>query len=210
MVERFHRQLKCALKAQTNTNSWMDAFPLVLLGIRTSLKEDISSTAAELVYGTTLCLPGEYFTPTTTESLPDPSNYVRQLKALMQHIQSSPPRQPTNNDSNIPKGLATATHVFIRQDVVHKPLQPPYDGPFLVLKRMDKHYTIDINGRKKIQFPSTGSSQHTLMTTLHLPPTSQPLNLPPVQLALDDVFIFQNVLHHSCHRHWRGSNVVRC
>ena len=111
-------------------------------------KEDISYTTAELVYGTTLCLPGEYFTPTTTESLLDPSNYVRQLKALMQHIHSSPPWQLANNDSNIPKGLATATHVFIHQDVVRKPLQPPYDGPFLAVKRMDKHYTIDINGRK--------------------------------------------------------------
>ena len=122
MVECFHRQLKCALKAQTNANSWMDVLPLVLLGIRTSLKEDISSTAAELVYGTTLCLPGEYFTSTTTESLPDPSNYVRQLKALMQQVHSSPPRQHTNNYGNILKGLATATHVFIRQDVVRKPL----------------------------------------------------------------------------------------
>ena len=100
------------------------------------------------MYGTTLCLLGEYFTPTTTESLPDPSNYVRQLKALMQHIHLSPPWQLTNNDSNILKGLATATHVFIRQDVVHKPLQPPYDVSFLVVKRTDKHYTVDINGRK--------------------------------------------------------------
>ena len=110
--------------------------------------QDISSTATELVYGTALCLPGEYFTPTTTESLPDPSNYVRQLKALMQHIHLSPPQQLTNNDSNILKGLATATHVFIRQDVVRKTLQPLYDSPFLVVKRTDKHYTIDINGRK--------------------------------------------------------------
>lgn len=41
----------------------MDALPLVLLGIRTALKEDIASTAAEMVYGTTLRLPGEFFTP---------------------------------------------------------------------------------------------------------------------------------------------------
>ena len=32
MVERFHRQLKAALKAQTNPMSWMDVLPLVLLG----------------------------------------------------------------------------------------------------------------------------------------------------------------------------------
>ena len=31
MVERFHRQLKAALKAQTNSAAWMDTLPLILL-----------------------------------------------------------------------------------------------------------------------------------------------------------------------------------
>ena len=63
MAERFHRQLKAALKAQPQLHLWMDALPLVLLGIHTTLKEDIhnvASTAAEMVYGTTLRLPGEF------------------------------------------------------------------------------------------------------------------------------------------------------
>lgn len=68
MVERFHRQLKAALKAHPSSKTWIDILPLVLLGIRTTLKEDISSTAAEMVYGTTLRLPGEFFTPTPTNS----------------------------------------------------------------------------------------------------------------------------------------------
>ena len=38
--------------------------------------------------------------------------------------------------------LSTATHVFVRRDAVRKPLQPPYDGPYLVLKRTDKHFTV--------------------------------------------------------------------
>lgn len=66
MVERFHRQLKAALKAQPNPSSWMDSLPLVLLGIRTALKEDTRSTAAEMVYGTTIRLPGEFFTSLPT------------------------------------------------------------------------------------------------------------------------------------------------
>ena len=74
MVERFHRQLKAALKAQPQPDLWMDALPLVLLGIRTALEEDISSMAAEMVYGTTLRLPGEFFTPSQISSLPDPSD----------------------------------------------------------------------------------------------------------------------------------------
>ena len=50
MVERFHRQLKAALKSQPNPASWVDALPLVLLGIRTAVKEDLSATVAEMVY----------------------------------------------------------------------------------------------------------------------------------------------------------------
>ena len=50
----------------------MDALPLVLLGIRTTLKQDISSTVAEMVHDTTLHLPGEFFTPSPT-TFTDPS-----------------------------------------------------------------------------------------------------------------------------------------
>ena len=46
--------------------------------------------------------------------------------------------------------LATTTHVFIRRDAARTPLQPPYDGPYSVLERMDKHFTVDIYGRKEM------------------------------------------------------------
>ena len=91
MVERFHRQLKAALKAQHNSAAWVDALPLVLLGIRTALKENLSATAAEMVYGTTLRLPGEFFTPTDSQSIMDPTDYVSQLKAHMQCACPTPP-----------------------------------------------------------------------------------------------------------------------
>ena len=51
-IERLHRQLKAALKSHPNPTYWADLLPLVLLGIRTTLKEDIHCTSAELVYGT--------------------------------------------------------------------------------------------------------------------------------------------------------------
>ena len=101
MVERFHRQLKAALKAQPNPDDWMISPPLVLLGIRTALKQDLNSTAAEMVYGTTLCLPGEFFTPSPTNSLPNPSEFLNNLKTHFRYIQPIPPR-PTTSKANIP------------------------------------------------------------------------------------------------------------
>ena len=46
LVERFHRQLKGALKAQPSTCSWTESLPLVLLGIRTAVKEDLKFSTA--------------------------------------------------------------------------------------------------------------------------------------------------------------------
>ena len=68
MVERFHRQLKASLKASPHPERWTDMLHLALLGIRTTLKEDLKCTAAELVYGTSLRLPGEFFVPQDVSS----------------------------------------------------------------------------------------------------------------------------------------------
>nr|VZI39510.1 unnamed protein product [Spirometra erinaceieuropaei] len=47
MVERFHRQLKTALRAAEDPENWSDNVPVALLGIRASLKSDLDCSAAE-------------------------------------------------------------------------------------------------------------------------------------------------------------------
>ena len=71
LVERLHRQLKAALMAHSPQSHWIDTLPLVLLGIHSALKEDIACTSAELVYGTTLRLPGEFFSTVSSIDVPD-------------------------------------------------------------------------------------------------------------------------------------------
>ena len=82
LMERFHRQLKSALKAQQQSKHWVDALPLVLLGCRTAIKEDLSCTAAEFLYGTTFRLPGEFVSPATQHDF-NPAQFVGRLKATM-------------------------------------------------------------------------------------------------------------------------------
>ena len=50
MVERLHRQLKTAVKSY-DTSNWVEILPIILMGIRTALKEDLDATAAEMIYG---------------------------------------------------------------------------------------------------------------------------------------------------------------
>ena len=57
LVESFHRQLKTALMTRLTDANWVDELPWVLLGIRTTPKEDINCSTAELVYGSPLTVP---------------------------------------------------------------------------------------------------------------------------------------------------------
>ena len=147
LVERFHRQLKGALKAQPQPEHWVEALPLILLGIRTALKEDLSCTAAELLYGTTLRLPGEFFSANSQTTV-DAAQYVTRLRSSMQTLRAVPPRSATQHRVHVHPDLSKSTHVFVRHDAVRKPLQPPYDGPFKVVERADKFFTVDIHGRR--------------------------------------------------------------
>ena len=147
LVERFHRQMKAALKASPHPDHWADMLPLVLLGIWTSLKEDIGCTTAELVYGTRLRLPGEFFAP-HTDGIPDPTGYVTQLRNTMGTLRSTPTRQSARSRGDAHDPLSSSSHVFVRHDAVKKPLQQPYDGPNKVLDRSTKFYTLDLNGRR--------------------------------------------------------------
>ena len=147
MVERFHHQLKASLMCKAPTN-WFEALPVTLLGIRSTLKEDLHCTSAELVYGTTLRLPGDFFQASTpTDMVEDPLSYVDRLKSTMRQLTAMPPRHHTNRKSYIPPDLSSSPHVFVRSDSVKRSLQPPYDGPYPVLKRTSKHYTVSINNQ---------------------------------------------------------------
>lgn len=187
MIERFHRQLKAAIKCQANPIHWVSSLPLILLGIRTTLKVDCQCSAAELVYGTTLRLPGEFF-DTASRPMLDPTTYVDQLRDIMQHLRASPPRDPCRRPVHIDEALATCTHVFVRHDALRSSLQRPYDGPYQVLRRQPKFYTLSIKGKENTvsldrlkpaylettspvgPAPSTTPSQATTTPSAPLPP----------------------------------------
>ena len=50
MVERFHRQLKTSIISTAVNSNWVGHLPVILLGIRSTVKEDLGCSAAELVF----------------------------------------------------------------------------------------------------------------------------------------------------------------
>nr|VZH99066.1 unnamed protein product [Spirometra erinaceieuropaei] len=130
-----------------------------------------------LVYGTSLRLPGDY---------------VGQLRSVMRNLRATPPRAPPAN-SFIPPDLDKCNFVFVRHDAVRRPLQPPYNGPYKVLRRSDKDVVIDRNGKTDtvsidrvkpayIDDSDHSSSQHCAPPQTVVPPPTGD-SPPPVRRA---------------------------
>ncbi|BHF71607.1 hypothetical protein SprV_0401466700 [Sparganum proliferum] len=149
MVERFHRQLKASLRAAADPENWTDHLPLVLLGIRSALKPDLDCSAAELVFGATVRLPGEMITPTPQGAVEDPTNLLHRLRQFLRTLSPVPPRSSAF-PSYLEKDLATCSHVYLRCDRVRRPLEPPYDGPFRVISRGKKNFRIQRGTREEV------------------------------------------------------------
>jgi hypothetical protein len=139
LVERFHRQLKAAIIC--HSDSWTESLPLVLLGIRSAFKEDLQTSSAELVFGEPLRLPGYFFSP-SSKGTTDVTDFSARLRSIVQNLQPVPTSWHGRKKSFVFKDLATASHVFLRDDTVRGSLQAAYTGPYLILKKEQKVYKI--------------------------------------------------------------------
>lgn len=144
-IERFHRQLKTAITCHGNEN-WMEVLPFVLLGIRSAYKDDLKTSAAELVYGEPLRLPGEFFDPGTAGTT-DVTEYTARLRQFANNLKPVPASRHTRQSIFVYKDLATTSHVFLREDALRASLQPAYTGPHPVIERNDKYFKLLIKGK---------------------------------------------------------------
>lgn len=199
MIERLHRTIKASIECKGVI--WTESLPSVLLGHRVTLKEDLGASPAELLYGTTLRLPGELFEDSS--ELPQ-SEFVLLLRKIMREMRQNP---ATNHDTQrktyLQPGLDTCKYVFVRVDHVRPPLTPPFDGPFKVIQRKTATFIVDVNGKQEeitkerlkvavleeaspaqlpaptpVQAPTTIRPAHTSTTPTQAPITTIPAPAP--------------------------------
>lgn len=147
MVERLHRQLKAAIKCHLTTGNWVRILPTVMLGIRSAWKEDLQATPAEMLYGQGIRLPGEFLAPSVNSSIIVVPDFAQELRSQFNSLKPVNGSAHGDRKSFIFKDLATASHVFLRNDTVKAPLVQPYDGPYQVITRNDKTFVIRIRDR---------------------------------------------------------------
>ena len=145
-IERFHRQLKASLRARLQDTNWTDHLAIVLLGIRSSWREDLKCSAADLVYGTSLRLPGQFFPAEKQVEDKVLPQFLTDLQVQMRKVLPTPTAHHTIPKSYVPQSLINATHVYLRHDSSRTPLAKPYDGPFPVVEMFPKYAIILKNG----------------------------------------------------------------
>ena len=142
-----HRRLKAALVARKSSSSWPTELPWVLLGLRSVPLEASGVSAAELVLGSPLSLPGQFL---STPELP-PSDFLDQLHRLVDPFQPPPlvhDASPPSGVIHLPPALWEAEFVFVRRDGTKPPLTPIYDGPYRVLHRTPAYFRLAIGGNE--------------------------------------------------------------
>lgn len=131
MVERFHRQLKAAIRCQADEN-WVRNLPLVLLGIRATWKEDLRTTSVELVYGENVRLPGEFLArQQRDEPLLGPADFVNQLRWHLRDIRPTVANTVLNEHlcrETWPQRL-TCSYATMQPGVHYNKNKPIYNGP---------------------------------------------------------------------------------
>ena len=98
-----------------------------------------------MVYGTSLTLPADLLVPSTENVMHNAADYSHQLKAYMQ--EQRPIQTAHNVGANqynyVDSSLLTCEKVLVRNEN-RRGLQANYKGPFKVVERSAKYFTIEL------------------------------------------------------------------
>ncbi|XP_055936779.1 uncharacterized protein LOC129966381 [Argiope bruennichi] len=98
-----------------------------------------------MVYGQPIKLPGKFFEKPKNSW--DTDTFEKDQQKQMQQLKPLESRRKSSKSVFIHKDLGRSTHVFIRIDRIRKPLEPPYNEPFLIVKRPDKYFNVKNKGK---------------------------------------------------------------
>ncbi|KAF2353177.1 Reverse transcriptase domain [Trinorchestia longiramus] len=142
LVKRLHRTLKTAIMARQQ--NWFHSLPIVLLGLRMT-PNAVGFSPFTAVTGTMMLCPQPVISrdihKTTSQEL---------LHTFLPEMQSIDFRQCSEGTchssppSYVPPDLQTCDKVWLRVDRVCKSLETPYTGPFEVLRRSPKTFTLKL------------------------------------------------------------------
>ena len=138
MVERWHRQLKDALRARNAAEKWAEHLPWVLLGLRAAPKEESGISAGEAALGHQLSVPGQLLPPVDRQGPQlERSSIPATKRSYADTVSQSSP-------------LDSVEFVYVKNGGVGKPFGQQYQGPYQVLERSTKVFKLKIGSRVEV------------------------------------------------------------
>ena len=136
LVERFHRRLKDALRAKQVGDHWVTHLPWVMLGLRTQPREESGRSAAQTALGTSLFLPGQFFSE---------QGFGDCLRRQLEGLPPVPVQHNREQAAKQNKELFKADFVFIRNDsAAVPPLALRYHGPYKVINKKTEYFVVEL------------------------------------------------------------------
>ena len=144
---------------------------------------DIGASPAELVFGTTLRILGEFVLP--EDFSPHPHIFLEEFREHMRKVKPVPAAQKYKQKAFIFKELSSCCHVFLR-DHARKALERPYIGPHKVLNRpSDRVFETKVDGASRHVSVENVKLAHFLRDDIdHLDPSQNVTHPDIVKLVL--------------------------
>ena len=140
-IERLHRTLKQALRALNHPDTWYTHLPFVILTMNNLLSDINSFTPHQYTFGQAGRLPSTFiFDDTTTEIAPGVDHMYAFFHNMHYHYRKARPLR--DNSPHVDPNLQTCEKVWVRNDHSKPPLARLYSGPYLVLERRNKYFTV--------------------------------------------------------------------
>ena len=156
--------------------------------MRNSPKQDLHSLSpSDFVFGQPVRLPGEFFEVNSATQSPT-HEYVSKFSKYISRLAYCAPRT-ANRESHLDAALfsPSCTHVYIRIDSHRSSLAPFYRGPYRVISKHAKYFSVDFRGHsdtvsidrlKAAQFSFASLNEEVASSsTAHTPPDFDPCDL---------------------------------
>ena len=142
-VERSHRTLKVALRALDRPEEWSEHLPLIQLLFNNQVSEPNIFSPFQLTFGQAGNIPGAFVEKVT--DIPHPmyagvSEALFFFQTMSNHRRRS--RDLPTKEGRLERTLFQTEKVLVRVDSARSPLERRYRGPFVVLQRHEKFFTI--------------------------------------------------------------------
>jgi len=145
-TERFNLTLKNALKSQLDAENWAHRLPMVLLALRTLHRDEFDAASAMTLHGMNLRLTNQFY-PTANEWQTNPQAALQRHQQRVASYEYVPTRFPAHQKVHVNKHLLTCSHVMMSNEHKKHSLDAHWTGPWKVLRRGPKTYTIDWKGK---------------------------------------------------------------